>query len=77
MSGRMTDRLLSEAEVSELLGVTIKCLQDWRYRRCGPRYIKVGRLPRYRSEDIETWLRERTVETSDSPTETPRLRSVR
>lgn len=74
----MTDRLLAEDEVAELLGVTVKCLQDWRYHRRGPAFIKVGRLPRYRAEDLDAWLQARTVPTSDAPASAvPKLRSVR
>lgn len=74
----MTGRLLTEQEVAEVLGVTIKCLQDWRYHRRGPAFVKVGRLPRYRQSDLDSWIQSRTVPTSDSPASAvPKLRGVR
>lgn len=71
----MTDRLLTEEELAALLGVEPATLVAWRYRRQGPAFIKVGRLPRYRTEDVDAWLAARTVTTSDT-TSTPRLRRI-
>lgn len=71
----MTEKLLTEAELSELTGVPVATLVAWRYRRQGPAFIKVGRLPRYRTEDVDAWLAARTVTTSDT-TSTPRLRRI-
>ncbi|MFI5067997.1 MAG: hypothetical protein ACHP9Z_29015 [Streptosporangiales bacterium] len=34
-------------------------LVQWRARRTGPRYCRVGRYVRYRWEDVERWLDER------------------
>lgn len=76
----MSERLLSEAELSELTGVPVPTLIDWRYRRKGPAFVKLGARVRYRESDVEAWLAERTVATSDMPAtsrRTSRLRSVR
>lgn len=57
----MTRRpLLNSKEVSEYLGVPVKTLTHWAYVGTGPRYSRVGRQRRYRWEDIERWLDERS-----------------
>lgn len=48
--------LLTSREVSEALKVTEATLADWRYRGRGPRFVKLGRLVRYRTEDVHQWL---------------------
>jgi predicted DNA-binding transcriptional regulator AlpA len=43
--------------MAAFLGVTEATLADWRYRgRHGPAFVKVGRLVRYRLEDLDAWL---------------------
>jgi hypothetical protein len=42
--------------MAAFLGVTEATLADWRYRRRGPAFVKVGRLVRYRPEDLDVWL---------------------
>jgi len=36
--------------------VSRSTLQAWRYRGRGPRYIKIGRLIRYRNADVDAFL---------------------
>jgi predicted DNA-binding transcriptional regulator AlpA len=52
--------LVDEASLAARLGVSRSTLQSWRYAKRGPRYIKLGRLIRYRNADIETYLRAQT-----------------
>ena len=54
--------LLKEGEVAARLNVSIKALRAWRLQRRGPKYCKVEGCVRYRPEDIEEWLDEKTVE---------------
>jgi hypothetical protein len=35
-------------------------LEIWRVQGRGPKYIKVGRLVRYRESDLDAWLEGRT-----------------
>jgi hypothetical protein len=42
--------------MAAFLCVTEATLADWRYRRRGPAFVKVGRLVRYRPEDLDAWL---------------------
>ena len=48
--------LLDEARLAARLGVSRSTLQSWRYSRRGPRYIKIGRLIRYRNADVDAFL---------------------
>ena len=53
--------LLEPHAVAEMLGVPLRTLGQWRYRRTGPAYIVVGRHVRYRREDVDRWLESQTV----------------
>jgi predicted DNA-binding transcriptional regulator AlpA len=46
---------LKEAEAAEQLGVTKATLANWRWRKYGPAYLKVGRKVRYLQDDIDAW----------------------
>ncbi len=49
--------LLSEKEAAELLGCGFRTLRNWRAKRGGPRFVKVGqRLVRYRRADLEAFI---------------------
>lgn len=50
---------MTAAEVAEHLGVPVATLYQWRYRREGPRGLRVGRHLRYRRADVEAWIAER------------------
>lgn len=52
--------LLDEARLATQLNVSRSTLQSWRYAGRGPRYIKIGRLIRYRNADVEAYLRAQT-----------------
>lgn len=52
-------RLLTTAEVAQFLGVPVKTLHQWRYRRTGPPAARVGRHLRYDPADLAEWLRGR------------------
>lgn len=53
--------LIDEATLAARLGVSRSTLQSWRYARRGPRYIKLGRLVRYRNTDVDSYLRAQTA----------------
>lgn len=53
--------LMTPVEVADLLQVAVRTLADWRYRKVGPRYIKVGQVIRYKREDINAYMRQRAV----------------
>ena len=57
-------RLLTQAEVAELLGgeISTRTLEDWRRRGLGPDFIKLsgtkrgGGRVRYRPQAVDRWL---------------------
>jgi len=50
------DVLHGEGVIAKRLACKVKTLQAWRHRGGGPAFVKVGRLVRYRVEDVESWL---------------------
>ena len=55
-------RLMTPAEVAELLGVQVQTLTAWRCRGSQELpYVKAGRLVRYKAEDVERFVQMRTV----------------
>jgi excisionase family DNA binding protein len=52
----MHERLLSIREVSELVGIPVGTLYQYRYAGQGPRAARIGRHLRYRPADVEAWV---------------------
>lgn len=48
--------LLTEETLAKRLAVSLACLRRWRVERRGPVFVRVGRLVRYRQEDIQSWI---------------------
>lgn len=44
--------VLSNKEAARFLGISHRTLEDWRLTNRGPRFIKLGRLVRYRLSDL-------------------------
>jgi len=66
------NKLLTEKEVSQYLGVSLAALRKWRTQeQRGPVFLKLGNLVRYRQEDVDQWLAtrpqggERSVQAKD------------
>ena len=60
------DSLVRQEEAAIILGVTPRCLENWRHRGGGPNFIKISaRCIRYRRSDLNKWIEER-VRTSTS-----------
>ncbi len=54
--------LWDERKLCSFLGIKPATAQRWRWAGGGPRFIKVGRLVKYRPEDVEAWLQRHTRE---------------
>jgi predicted DNA-binding transcriptional regulator AlpA len=60
--GAIQNKLLTSEEAAPLVGVTPGTLQVWRSTNRYPlKYIKAGRLVRYRIEDIQAFIESRTI----------------
>jgi predicted DNA-binding transcriptional regulator AlpA len=52
----VTRKLLSPEQVSDLTGIPVATLAQWRYRKCGMDFLRLGRLVRYDAADVEAYL---------------------
>lgn len=50
------DPLLTPGDVSDYISIPEETLAQWRYRRIGPAWLKVGRHVRYQRTDLDAWL---------------------
>lgn len=58
--------LLPPFEAAEQLGVPVTTLADWRFRKKGPTFVKVGRLVRYDQADLDAWIEAQKVEAQNA-----------
>ena len=58
----MDRRLLNPEEVSTLTGIPTATLAQWRYRKTGIPYLRMGRLVRYDVADVESYLQRCRIE---------------
>ncbi|MBM4313718.1 MAG: helix-turn-helix domain-containing protein [Deltaproteobacteria bacterium] len=56
MNLQNTDKLLTQKEVKEITGLADSTLEQWRLKGKGPKFIKLGRLVRYRLSDLDTYI---------------------
>jgi hypothetical protein len=50
------DRLYSQAEMCALVGRSAAWAERCRWSRSGPAYLRVGRTPFYRGNDLRAWI---------------------
>jgi excisionase family DNA binding protein len=50
------EALMSVSEVAAVCGVPVKTVEQWRYRKIGPKGFRLGRHVRYRPEDVQAWI---------------------
>jgi excisionase family DNA binding protein len=50
------ERLMTLADLSEMLGVPVTTLYAWRCRGEGPSGYRIGRYVRYRRSVVEAWI---------------------
>ena len=50
------DGLLDPRSAAAILRLSIHTLADMRCKGTGPRFLKAGRLVRYRLSDVQAWL---------------------
>lgn len=61
MCGDVAPRWLSEESVSAMCEIPVNTLRDWRKKKTGPPYAKVGRLVRYSEAACDEWFRSHQV----------------
>jgi predicted DNA-binding transcriptional regulator AlpA len=55
-------RLLSRIEVEKVYGIGRRFLELAVARGDGPRFVRVGRLVRYRISDLDTWIETNAID---------------
>ena len=55
--------LLNEREAAGVIACSVALLRKWRLFEEGPAYCKIGRLVRYRQEDLNAFLESHRVTT--------------
>ncbi len=55
-----SERLMTLAELAEMLGIPVNTLYGWRCRGEGPPGYRIGRHIRYRRAAVEEWLETQT-----------------
>ena len=58
--------LISIQQAAEYLGITVGTIYQWRSQHKIP-YIKVGRRVKFKKEQLDQWLTERTVHVGIEP----------
>jgi len=53
--------LMNTKEAAEYLGLSAYTLRNWRQLSRGPRWVAVGRLPKYRPVDLDCFIEENIV----------------
>jgi predicted DNA-binding transcriptional regulator AlpA len=61
------DTLLNETQAAELLGLSVRTLQNWRLRGGGPPYQKLGRAVRYSLIKLRQWIAEGSRSNTSDP----------
>ena len=46
---------LTPDQVAERYQVSLDTLKEWRYRRRGPEFLRIGKRVRYREADLLRW----------------------
>lgn len=60
--------LLHGDTAAQWLGISRRTLDGWRCRGFGPRWVRVGRVIRYRQDELERWIKgQERQHTHDTP----------
>lgn len=51
-----SNEFLSPATVAQKLSVSVTTLRTWREAGTGPKFIRLGKVIRYRQEDLADWI---------------------
>jgi len=51
------ERLYPQQLVADRIGCTVRTLENWRQRRVGPAWVKVGHRIMYREPALHDWIR--------------------
>jgi hypothetical protein len=49
-------KFLTSDEAARYLGVKPRLMENWRWRKCGPKFLKIGNRIRYTMEDLQAFV---------------------
>lgn len=55
---------LKTPQAAKFLGVSIRTLEEWRKKRIGPRYLRLGHMIRYDADDLKAFVERGRQETA-------------
>ena len=58
---------LTPDQVAERYQVSLDTLKEWRYRRRGPEFLRIGKRVRYREADLLRWEQEQEAAARGRP----------
>jgi predicted DNA-binding transcriptional regulator AlpA len=61
------DQLLDQKQAAHLLRLSVRTLERHRISGTGPRFVRLGRLVRYRDVDLAEWVRSRVHLSTSEP----------
>ncbi len=56
----IANQFLESTQLANELGAKLNTIEGWRVKGIGPKFIKIGRLVRYRRSDVDAWLESQT-----------------
>lgn len=56
-----TPRWITEKEASQIMGIAIQTLRNWRFKRVGPPYAKVSKAVRYRVDEVVDFMERKKI----------------
>lgn len=58
---------LTDVQLAEYLNISTSMVRQWRIKKVGPVYTKIGHSVRYHVDDINEYLKSRLVEHIEKP----------
>lgn len=55
-------KLITPEQLAIWLGLSLNTVNQWRYLKRGPRFLKIGKNVRYSEEDVLEWLDQQSRE---------------
>ena len=49
-------RFMTPKQAASYLNINSRLLENWRWKKCGPRFVKVGNSVRYTREDLDSYI---------------------
>jgi predicted DNA-binding transcriptional regulator AlpA len=61
------DTLLNQKQAAHVLGLSVRTLERHRVAGTGPRWVRLGRLVKYRQSDLTAWIESNVRASTSEP----------